>query len=185
MGTGPSGLASRVPLRQPQDFRRDQDRGRRRHLRHAGRQVRRLPYRGRVHVQVITDSAHHDFTGVQPDPDVNGHAFGALHLGGIRLHRHLHGEYGIARPHSMILTRDRCPEQRHDAVPHDLVDRALVLMDGRHHALQHRVEEVAGLLRVAVGQQLHQGLQVGEQDGDLLALACQGGAGRENLFGQV
>jgi hypothetical protein len=31
----------------------------------------------------------------------------------------------------------------------------------RHHALQHRVEELAPLLGFAVGQQLHRALEIG------------------------
>ena len=50
-----------------------------------------------------------------------------------------------------------------------------------HHALEHRVEELAGLFGIALGQQLHRALQVGEQHRDLLALAFQGGAGVEDF----
>ena len=49
-----------------------------------------------------------------------------------------------------------------------------VAVHRRHHALEHGVEELAGLFGVAVGQQLHRALQVGEQHGDLLALAFEG-----------
>ena len=40
-------------------------------------------------------------------------------------------------------------------------------------------------LRVALGEQLHRALEVGEEDRDLLALALQGSLGGENLVGQV
>ena len=49
-------------------------------------------------------------------------------------------------------------------------------VDGRHHALQHRVKERASLCWVTVGQECHGALEVGEQHGDLLALAFQGAA---------
>ena len=51
----------------------------------------------------------------------------------------------------MILVSHRRAEQRHDAVTHDLVDRALVAMNGLHHALEHGIENQARLLRVALG----------------------------------
>jgi hypothetical protein len=37
----------------------------------------------------------------------------------------------------------------------------------------------------AVSEQLHRALEVGEEDGDLLALAFQGGLGGEDLLGEV
>ena len=40
----------------------------------------------------------------------------------------------------MILVRYRCAEQRHDAVAHDFVDRALVAMHGIHHHADCPVE---------------------------------------------
>jgi hypothetical protein len=75
----------------------------------------------------------------------------------------------------VILVRQRRAKERHDAVAHDLVDGALVTVDGLHHVLDDRVEELPRLLRVAVGQQLHRALQVGKQNGDLLALTLQRG----------
>jgi hypothetical protein len=50
---------------------------------------------------------------------------------------------------------------------------------------QHRVEEPARLLGVTVGQQLHRALQVGEEDGDLLALAFEGRPGLQDLLDEV
>ena len=58
-------------------------------------------------------------------------------------------------------------------------------MDCGNHALQHRVEELARLLGVAVGQQLHRAFEVGEQHRHLLALPFQGGFGGENLLGEI
>ena len=75
----------------------------------------------------------------------------------------------------MVLVGERGAEQRHDAVAHHLVDGALVAVDGLHHALEDRVEELAGLLGIAVGEQLHRALEIGEEHGDLLALALERG----------
>src|SRR5260370_20338360 len=54
------------------------------------------------------------------------------------------------------------PLFRGDPVAHDLVHRALVAVDGFHHAFQYRIEELACLLGVAVGEQLHRALERGE-----------------------
>ena len=85
----------------------------------------------------------------------------------------------------MVLVGEGSTEERHDPVAHDLVHGALVAVDGLHHAFEHRVEELARLLGIAVGEQLHGALQIGEEDGDLLALALERGAGAEDLLGEV
>ena len=48
--------------------------------------------------------------------------------------------------------RDRRAKQGHDAIAHDLIHGALVAVHRRHHALQHGVEELPGLLGITVGQ---------------------------------
>jgi hypothetical protein len=91
--------------------------------------VRGLPYRRVVRVQVAANRAHHHLAAIEPDPHLNGHAFGALDLTRILLHRRLHGEGGVARPHSMILMPARRPKQRHNPIPHHLVHGALIATD--------------------------------------------------------
>src|SRR5262245_16134898 len=110
---------------------------------------------------------------------------GTKHLFGVSFDRFLHAEGGIAGAHRVVLVRQRRTEQRHDAVAHDLVDGALVAVDGLHHLLEHGVEELPCLLGIAVGEQLHRTLQVGEEDGDLLALAFEGGLRGEDPLGEV
>jgi hypothetical protein len=58
-------------------------------------------------------------------------------------------------------------------------------VDRLHHPLEDRVEQPARLFRIAVGQQLQRALQVGEQDGDLLALAFEGALRGEDPLGEV
>jgi hypothetical protein len=48
--------------------------------------------------------------------------------------------------------RQWCPKQGHDAVAHHLVDGTFVLVYGRHHAVEYRIEQVPCLLGVALGQ---------------------------------
>ena len=104
----------------------------------------------------------------------DGHALRAAHLLGVPLDRLLHPQRRVAGAHGVVLVGERRAEERHDAVAHHLVDGALVAVDGLHHALEDGIEELARLLGVAVGEQLHRALEVGEEDGDLLALALEG-----------
>ena len=69
----------------------------------------------------------------------------------------------VRRSHGVIFMGARRAEEGHDAVAHDLVDRALVAVDGLHHAFEDGIEELARLLGIAVG----------EEDRDLLALAFE------------
>jgi len=71
----------------------------------------------------------------------------------------------------VVLVGEGCAEERHDAVAHHLVDRTLVTVDRLHHPFEHRVEELACFLRVAVREQLHGTFEVSEEDRDLLAFA--------------
>ncbi len=174
-----------VPLGERQRLRREQDRPRHGHLLHAGGHVGGLADGGVVHVQIAADGAHDDLAGVQADADLDGDALRAADLLGVALDRLLHPQRGIAGADRVVLVGERRAEERHDPVAHDLVDGALVAVDGLHHALEHGVEELARLLGIAVGEQLHRALEVGEEHGDLLALALQGGLGGEDLLGEV
>jgi hypothetical protein len=80
---------------------------------------------------------------------------------------------------------ERRAEERHDAVAHHLIDRALVVMDGIHHQREDGIENLARLLGIAVGQQFHGPLQVSEEHGDLLALPFEGRLRGEDLLGEV
>ena len=172
-------------LGERQRLRRQQDRAGLGHLLHARGQVRGLTDRRVVHVQIGADRAHHHVAGVQAHADLDRHAEAAKHALGVALHRLLHPKRRVARPHRMVLVRERCAEERHDPVAHHLVHGALVAVDGLHHVLEDGVEELARLLGVAVGEQLHRALQVGEQHGDLLALTLQGGLGGEDALREV
>jgi hypothetical protein len=85
----------------------------------------------------------------------------------------------------MVLVSDGSAEESHDAVAHDLVDRALIAVDRLHHSLDDRVEDLPGFLGITISQELHGALEIGEEDRDLLALALQRGLGGENLVGEV
>ena len=138
-----------------------------------------------VHVQVAADRPHHHLARVQPDADVEGHAMGALHLSSVLLHGLLHAQGGVAGAHRVVLMRQRRPKQGHNAIAHDLVDGAFVAGARPPSCVEHRVEELSRLLGVALGQQLHGALEVGEEHRDLLALAFQGAAGGEDFLREI
>jgi hypothetical protein len=56
---------------------------------------------------------------------------------------------------------------------------------GLDHLLEHGVEELPRFLWIAVGEELNRALQVGEEHGDLLALALQSSLGVEDALGEV
>ena len=80
---------------------------------------------------------------------------------------------------------DGCPEERHNAIAHDLIDGPLIAMDRCDHPFQHRIEQLPRFLRIAIGQQLQRASQVSKQHGDLLALACECTTGRKDFLGKV
>jgi hypothetical protein len=122
-----------VPLGESQCRRGHEDRPRHRHLLHAGGQVRRLPDSRVVHAKVAVNGANYDLSRIQADADVNWNTERALDLCRVVLHRILHPKRGMARAHGVILVGEGRAEERHDPVPHHLVDGALVLMDRFHH----------------------------------------------------
>ena len=147
--------------------------------------MRRLAHGGVVHAEVRADGPDDHLAGVEPDPDLHIDPVGSADLLGVPAHGGLHVEGGVAGPDGVILVGQRRAEERHDPVAHHLVDGALVAVDGLHHPLEDGIEELAGLLGVAVGQELHRALEVGEEHRDLLALALEGGLRGEDLLGEV
>ena len=121
----------------------------------------------------------------RPTRMLDGDAVRAPDSLGVPLDRLLHAQRGVAGADGVILVGERRAEQRHDPVAHDLVDGALVAVDGLHHPFEHGVEELARLLGIAVGEQLHRALEVGEEHRDLLALALEGALRGEDPLGEV
>ena len=145
----------------------------------------RLPDGSIVHVQVTADGAHDHLAGIEPHANLHGCATPALDLVRVEVDPPLHAQRGVAGADGVVLMPNRRAEERHDSVAHHLVDGTLVVMDGLHHPLEDGVEEVARLLGIAVSEQLHRPLEVGEEDGHLLTLAFEAALRRENLLGEV
>jgi hypothetical protein len=122
---------------------------------------------------------------VQAHADLNGNPAPPKHVLGIAFHRFLHPQGRVASAHGVIFVGEWSAEEGHDPIAHHLVHGALVAVHGLHHVFQHRIEELAPLLEIVVGQKLHRPLEVGEKDRHLLALAFQRRLGCEDLLGQV
>ena len=136
-------------------------------------------------MEIIANGPHDDLPRVEANPDLHLDAMRAADLFTIVTDRLLHGQRRIAGAHGMIFMGEWRPKQGHDAIPHDLVHRPLIAVHRGHHALQHRIEELARLFRIAVRQQFHRALEVGKQHGDLLAFTFQRAAGGQDLLGEV
>ena len=156
-----------------------------RELLHPGRQMGRLPDGGIVHAEIAPNGAHDDLARVQADPDLDVEALRAPQVPGVPTDGSLHLQRRIASAHPMVLVGDGRAEECHDPIAHDLVDSALVTMDGLHHQLEHWIKNLTGFLGIAAGEQLHRALQISEQDRDLLALALERGLRGQDLLGEV
>jgi hypothetical protein len=71
----------------------------------------------------------------------------------------------------VIFLSDRSSEQSEDSVPARLRHVALVAVDGVHHELEHRIDDLARLLGVEPFHHLDRALDVGEQGGDCFSFA--------------
>ena len=94
-------------------------------------------------------------------------------------------ERRVAGADGVVLLGQWGAEERHDAVAHHLVHRALIAVHGLPHALQHRVQQLACLLRVALGEQLQRALEVREEHGDLLAFPLERALRGQDLLDEV
>ncbi len=104
-----------------------------------------------------------------------------LQLGPALLQPLPQAEGGEHRPARVVLVSDGGSEERHEAVAEELVDRPLVAVDLPQGELEELVEQEMHRLRphpLGKGGRAH---EVAEEDGDLLALAFEGGTGLEDL----
>src|SRR5262249_4876777 len=95
-------------------------------LLHPRGQGRRLSNGGVVHVYVVPDRAHNDFARVEPHPDAQRDALQAPQVRRMSFDRFLHPERRVTRPDGVVLVSKGGAEEGHDAIAHDLIDRALV-----------------------------------------------------------
>ena len=136
-------------------------------------------------MQIVADGPHHHLAGVQPHPRVQRQALRATHLVAIATQRRLHGQGGVAGAQGMVLMGNGGAKQGHNAVAQHLVHRALIAVHRVHHQMQGRVQELPGSFWVESLDEPRGVLEIGKQDGDLLALAFQVSTGSADLFAQV
>ena len=85
----------------------------------------------------------------------------------------------------MIFVSDRRAEQCHHAIAEELVDRALVTMDGAQDHLEGAVHDLVDLFWVQVRGHGREAGDVREEHGHLLALPFHRAPGREDLLSKV
>ncbi len=144
-----------------------------------------LPHRRVVHLEVTADRSNHDLAGVQAHPDLRLDPMQAAKVFRVPFDGLLHSQGGIARSDRVIFVGERCAEEGHDPVSHHLVDGAFVEVHGLHHALEHRIEDLARLFGITVGQELQRSPEVSEQHRHPLALAFQRPPRGEDLLGEM
>jgi hypothetical protein len=135
-----------------------------------------------IHAQIAADGTDDNLTRVQSNADLQIYAEGMQRTFGMPLDLLLHTQGCVAGAHGMVLVGDRSAEQRHDAIACRLVDGTLIVMNRLHHQRQDRLEKVASLFRVAVGEQFRRALGIGKQHGNLLALAFDCRPGVQDLL---
>jgi hypothetical protein len=151
---------------------------------HALSQPDRVAHGGVLHLALVADRPDDDLAGVDPDADGEVDALGA-HLGRQLGDTVDHRQRGAAGALGVILACDGRAEQRHDAVAGELVDRAVGVVDGVGEHLEEAVHQLAPGLRVELLCEVHRSLDIGEQHGDLFALAFHGLAAGVDLPGHL
>ena len=136
-------------------------------------------------MQVIANGAHHHLTGVAAYPDAHLQAMCAPHRLRIVAQGCLHGQGGVTGAHGVVLMGNGRPEERHDAIAQHLVHHALEAVHGVHHVVQGRVQEPLRRFGVKALDQLSGIFDIGEQDGDLLALAFEVRTGLQDFLDQI
>ena len=121
-------------------------------LLHARGQVGGLAHRRVVHPQIASDGPHDHLAGVEADADLHLDSVIPTNLGRVLAHGLLHGERGVAGADGVVFVGEGRTKERHDAIAHDLVHGAFVAVHRLHHALEDRVQELARLLGVSVGE---------------------------------
>ncbi len=85
----------------------------------------------------------------------------------------------------MILTRDRCPEQRHESVAEELIDRAFVAVHLGKRDTEEAIDHAVKFLRPQLRRQAARPDHVAEQHGHLLALTLDGTPDGQDLLTDV
>ena len=129
----------------------------------------------KLHAQVVADSPDYDLARVEADADGEPQAVLGANLACVRAGGVTKMEGRVAGPLRVILMGDGRAEERHAAVPGELIDVALEAFDGVAEDAEEALHDLRPRLRVELFRELHRALHVGEENGDLLALALDRG----------
>jgi hypothetical protein len=138
---------------------------------HALGQAHRRAYG--VEAEILAHPANDCLARVETQTDMQDQAAGVQELIGIAGYGLHQVERGQAGPAGMVLQGDGCTEEGHDAVAGELVDHAAVAADAVRQQADEAVHDPGPLLGVEVGLHVHRPLDVGEEHGELLALALE------------
>ena len=109
----------------------------------------------------------------------------AAHLLGIGPDGALQGQGSVTGAQGVIRVGNGCPGEGHNAIVKHLIHRALVAVHGVHHNVASRVQQLLGGFRIKALDESGGVFDGGEEDGDLLAFACEGAFGSQNLLEQM
>ena len=137
------------------------------------RDVRRVADRGVVHPQVVADAADDDRARVEADAHPEAGPCAGLELAAVDRGRALDAERGVDGPPRAVLVRDGRAEERHHAVARVLVDGALEAVDLGGDPLEAPVHDRVHVLGVELLGEAREPGDVGEEHGDLAALALE------------
>ena len=173
------------PFDEPECLGREADGARDGKLLHPRRQMGGWPDRRVLHIEVVGDAADHDLARVESDASQDLHPVLLAHHLAVAANGVLHRQRGVAGSSCVVFVGERRSEQRHEPVPHHSADGPLEPVDGLDHRPHGRLQQRPAVLGVQILDQLGGADDIGEQDGDLLALAFEIRAAGQDLLGEV
>jgi hypothetical protein len=146
-------------------------------LLHPCREPYGMSLRRVIHAQVVSDPADDHLARIEAHADREVQTMLEPHLVRVAPKLPLEVQRRIAGTLCVVFVRDRRAEQRHDAVTSVLVDRALETVNSLGEDREEAIHDLVPLLGIDSLREIHRPLHVGEEHGDLLALALEGAAG--------
>jgi hypothetical protein len=161
------------------------DRSWRGHLLHACGQVHRVSLSRIVHAQIVPDAPHDHEAGVQTQTHLERHLPLPVDYLAVVLHGRLNIEGRVQCAYGMVFMGDRSAEQGHNPVTGELIDGPFVAMHNFRESGEAPVHDLMKRLGIEPFRQSAEPHDIGEEHGDLLALAFQRGLRRQDLLGEV
>jgi hypothetical protein len=137
------------------------------------------------HLEIVADRSHDDFTRIE------SHAYGeaespcTFQLRGVSAKFVPQMQGRVAGTPGVILVGDGRPEDRHDPIAGELIDRPLETVHAVGEDLEEAVHDPIPLFWIDLLAELHRALHVSEEHRHLLPLAFEGAARREDPLGEM